>query len=48
MNLKQQLNTKPNLQKHLFERGFLITDEDYIGFFQFPVIGTLGEERDIH
>ena len=29
MDLKQQLEKNPNLQKHLFEKGFLITDADY-------------------
>ncbi len=29
MNIKLQLAVKPELQKHLFERGFLITDKDY-------------------
>lgn len=29
MNLKQQLDNKPELQKHLFEKGFLITDNDF-------------------
>lgn len=29
MDLKQQLEINPKLQKHLFEKGFLITDADY-------------------
>ena len=29
MDLKQQLEKNPKLQKHLFEKGFLITDADY-------------------
>lgn len=29
MDLKQQLENKPEFQKHLFEKGFLITDIDY-------------------
>ena len=29
MNLKQQLDNKSELRKHLFERGFLITDKDF-------------------
>ena len=29
MNLQQQLNNKPELQKHLFEKGYLISDKDF-------------------
>ena len=44
MNLKQQLNTKPNLQKHLFERGYLITDDDYSGaLHDYPFYGNWKE-----
>ena len=44
MNLKQQLNTKHHLQKHLFERGYLITDEDYSGALQdYPFYGNWKE-----
>ena len=44
MNLKQQLNKKPNLQKHLFERGYLITDDDYSGaLHDYPFYGNWKE-----
>lgn len=44
MDLKQQLNKKPNLQKHLFERGYLITDDDYSGaLHDYPFYGNWKE-----
>ena len=44
MNLKQILDTKPNLQKHLFERGYLITNDDYSGVLHdYPFYGNWKE-----
>lgn len=41
MELKQQLNSKTELRKHLFERGFLITDKDFFGDLEkYPFYGN--------
>ena len=41
MDLKQQLEINPKLQKHLFEKGFLITNEDYSDCMsKFPFFGN--------
>ena len=41
MNLKQQLDNKLELQKHLFEKGYLITDNDCSDFMsQYPFYGN--------
>ena len=41
MNLKLQLANKPELQKHLFEKGYLITDNDYSNrMSEYPFYGN--------
>lgn len=46
MNLKQQLNEKKQLQMHLFERGFLITDKDFSGVLdEYPFYGNWKENK---
>ena len=41
MNIKQQLDNRPAFQKHLFERGFLITDNDYSDYLKkYPFYGN--------
>lgn len=46
MDLKQQLNNKPEFQKHLFEKGFLITDCDYSDRLdEYPFYGNWNIKR---
>ena len=41
MDLKQQLNIKPEFQKHLFERGFLISDHELsCSLSKYPFFGN--------
>lgn len=41
MNIKLQLANKPDLQKHLFEKGYLITDDDYSNHLgEYPFYGN--------
>ena len=41
MELKQQLDNKPEFRKHLFERGFLITDHELSGSLsEYPFYGN--------
>lgn len=43
--LKEKLDTKPELQKHLFEKGFLITDASLDGLDKYPFYGNWEEHR---
>ena len=46
MNLKQVLDQEPELQKHLFEKGFLITDADLnITDSEYPFYGNWIKEK---
>lgn len=46
MDLKQQLKNKPEFQKYLFERGFLITDHELSGSLSgYPFYGNWNTEK---
>ena len=46
MDLKQQLDNKPEFQKYLFEKGFLITDCDYSDHLnEYPFYGNWNIEK---
>lgn len=43
--LKEQLENKPELRKHLFEKGFLITDAPVSSLDEYPFYGNWNEYR---